>query len=101
MNRPLQAAVAWRLAPTPTRLALVNQARTYPLALIALTFVGFALRLQLLHAFPLREDEAIYGYWARAAVTDPFFLHVWPDKPPLFIWLLTGAFALLGPSEAA
>src|SRR6476620_3118525 len=101
MNRPVPAAVAWRLPPTPTRLALVNQARVYPLALMALTFVGFALRLKLLHAFPLREDEAIYGYWARAAVSDPFFLHVWPDKPPLFIWLLTGAFALLGPSEAA
>jgi 4-amino-4-deoxy-L-arabinose transferase-like glycosyltransferase len=97
----MPAAVAWPLRPTRIRPAWLYQARTYPLALLALTCVGFALRLQLLHAFPLREDEAIYGYWARVATTDPFFLHVWPDKPPLFIWILTGAFALLGPGEAA
>ncbi len=83
-----------------TRFALGINAHIYAIALITLTCIGFALRLGLLSAFPLREDEAIYGYWARAAMTDPFFLHVWPDKPPLFIWLLSGAFALLGPSEA-
>src|SRR3954466_3681370 len=101
MNRPIAAAMAWPLRPARMRFAWLYQARTYSLALIALICVGFALRLQLLHAFPLREDEAIYGYWARAALTDPFFLHVWPDKPPLFIWILTGVFSLLGPSEVA
>ncbi|MCC6455477.1 MAG: glycosyltransferase family 39 protein [Caldilineaceae bacterium] len=101
MSRPMYPALPWRLSPVRMRLALGSYAQLHAVTLIALTTVGFALRLGLLSAFPLREDEAIYGYWARSAITDPFFLHVWPDKPPLFIWLLTGAFALLGPSEAA
>jgi 4-amino-4-deoxy-L-arabinose transferase-like glycosyltransferase len=105
MNRPLQPALPWRAAhhdaAMRTRLALGSRVYLYPFTLIALTCLAFALRLVLLHAFPLREDEAIYGYWARAASVDPFFLRVWPDKPPLFIWLLSGAFALLGPSDAA
>ena len=96
----MQPALSWRLSPGRTRLALGIQARTHALILLTLTCVAFALRLGLLSTYPLREDEAIYGYWARAATVDPFFLHVWPDKPPLFIWLLTGAFGLLGPSEA-
>src|SRR5688572_28271909 len=113
MSHPLQLAFPWPLSPIRTRarhtLCLAHakgrQARirdlAYALTLLALTCAGFALRLGLLDTFPLREDEAIYGYWARSATTDPFFLQVWPDKPPLFIWLLTGAFALFGPSEAA
>lgn len=101
MNRPTHPALPWRSPLPRARLAVTHTARTYPLFVLALTGVGFALRLALLHAFPLREDEAIYGYWARAAVSDPFFLHVWPDKPPLYIWLLTGAFALIGPSEVS
>jgi len=59
--------------------------------------LGFALRLPLLARFPLREDEAIYGYWALHGLTvDPLFLHVWPDKPPLFLWLQGLAFTLWG-----
>ena len=96
----MHSALSWRMSPVRPRLALVADARSHALTLMALTCVGFALRLVLLSAFPLREDEAIYGFWARAATTDPWFLHTWPDKPPLFIWLLMGAFALLGPSEA-
>ncbi len=47
--------------------------------------------------FPLREDEAIYGYWAlHAWYVDPLFLHVWPDKPPIFLWLLSAALQLWG-----
>ena len=47
--------------------------------------------------FPLREDEAIYGYWAlHAWYVDPLFLHVWPDKPPIFLWLLAAALQLWG-----
>lgn len=91
----------WRVPPPRTRPRLVSHARTQTLTLLALTCVGFALRVALLDAFPFREDEAIYGFWARAAVSDPFFLHTWPDKPPLFIWLLRGAFTLFGPSAAA
>ncbi len=71
------------------------------LLLLLLTLAGFALRLPLLHRFPLREDEAIYGYWAlHAWYVDPLFLHVWPDKPPLFLWLLSLALQIWGHTPA-
>jgi 4-amino-4-deoxy-L-arabinose transferase-like glycosyltransferase len=77
----------------PARLA----ARRTSLILLLLTLTGFALRLPLLLRFPLREDEAIYGYWAlHALYVDPLFLHVWPDKPPVFLWLLGAALQLWG-----
>ncbi|MFN8446510.1 MAG: glycosyltransferase family 39 protein [Caldilineaceae bacterium] len=77
------------------------RSKFYPL-LVLLILVGFAFRLVLLTAFPLREDEAIYSFWALHFLhEDPWFLHVWPDKPPLFIWLLSGAFALWGESSAS
>jgi hypothetical protein len=104
MNRLLRPALPRHdLGPLPrarTHPAVVSHTYIHTLALVALICVGFALRVTLLDAFPLREDEAIYGFWARTASTDPFFLHVWPDKPPLFIWLLQGTFALFGPSAA-
>lgn len=62
---------------------------------------GWALRLFLLNAWPLREDESIYAYWARVAWTDPRFLHTWPDKPPVFLWLQALALAAFGYSGAA
>jgi 4-amino-4-deoxy-L-arabinose transferase-like glycosyltransferase len=101
MTRPVHPALLWHLSRVGVRIAILNHAHIQTLTLLTLTGLGFALRLQLLASFPLREDEAIYGYWARAAFTDPYFLHIWPDKPPLFIWLLSGAFALLGPSAAS
>ena len=113
MNRPMHPALPrpalrrdlrhdlWRGSEPRARLRSVSHARTQTLTLLALTCVGFALRMALLDAFPLREDEAIYGFWARTAISDPFFLHIWPDKPPLFIWLLSGAFTLFGPSAAS
>lgn len=59
---------------------------------------GWAVRLPLLARFPFREDEAIYAFWARHFLhIDPFFLTVWPDKPPIFLWLLAGAFGLAAP----
>ena len=71
------------------------------LILALLTLVGFALRLPLLQRFPLREDEAIYGYWAlHGWFVDPLFLQVWPDKPPILLWLLGAAFQLLGHAPA-
>lgn len=70
-------------------------------ALAALTLVAFALRLLLFDRFPLREDEAIYAVWARSVAHDPWFLTIWPDKPPLFLWLQAAALALFGPSAAA
>ena len=72
------------------------------LALPALCLGGFALRLHLLTAYPLREDEAMYSVWAlHLWRVDPLALTVWPDKPPLYLWLLGGVFQLFGPSEAA
>lgn len=69
---------------------------------LTLTLIGFALRLPLLNRFPFREDEAVYAYWAlHAWREDPLFLTVWPDKPPLFIWLLSGTSQIFGTSAAA
>jgi 4-amino-4-deoxy-L-arabinose transferase-like glycosyltransferase len=77
-------------------------ARGYLLALCGLVWFGFLLRLYLLDRFPLREDEALYSYWAlhfwRA---DPWFLQVWPDKPPLFIWLLSLVSQLFGSEQSS
>jgi hypothetical protein len=59
--------------------------------------LALALRLPLLNRFPLREDEAIYGWWALTALRDdPRFLAIWPDKPPLFLWLQGSALQLFG-----
>lgn len=70
--------------------------------LLPIILIGFALRLLLLDRFPFREDEAVYSYWAlHAWHEDPLFLDVWPDKPPIFIWLLSGAFQLFGSTAAS
>jgi 4-amino-4-deoxy-L-arabinose transferase-like glycosyltransferase len=83
----------------PPNLAPPHRLAPYYTAL--LTLLGFALRLVLLDRFPLREDEAIYGYWAlHAWFEDPNFLTVWPDKPPIFLWLLSGTVRAFG-SDAA
>lgn len=72
------------------------------LLLIGILLAGLALRLPLLDRFPFHQDEAIYGYWARyARHVDPLFLHVWPDKPPLYLWLLGGTLDLLGATPSA
>ena len=64
--------------------------------------LGFALRLPLLDRFPFHQDEAIYSFWARYGHhVDPLFLTVWPDKPPIYLWLLGGTFHLLGATPAA
>ncbi len=71
------------------------------LALPLLCLGAFALRLNLLAAWPFREDEAMYSVWAlHLWQVDPQALTLWPDKPPLFLWLLGGVFQLFGPSEA-
>ncbi|HMN27078.1 MAG TPA: glycosyltransferase family 39 protein, partial [Caldilineaceae bacterium] len=83
-------------------ICAVPQVWSSRLALIGITLLGFGLRLPLVDRFPLREDEALYGYWALYfAHNDPLWLHVWPDKPPLFLWLLAAAFHWLGPSQAS
>ena len=89
-----------------TRLRAVTDANTrvatYGLPVMLATLAGLGLRMALLDSFPLREDEAIYAYWAlHGWRVDPMFLDVWPDKPPLYLWLLGGAFRLFGVSEAS
>jgi 4-amino-4-deoxy-L-arabinose transferase-like glycosyltransferase len=60
------------------------------------------LRIALLNRFPFREDEALYSFWARHTwPADPLFLQVWPDKPPLFIWLLAVVFRFFGASQVS
>lgn len=60
------------------------------------------MALQALARFPLREDEAIYSFWAlHGWRVDPFFLTVWPDKPPLFLGLLALAFQFWGANQAS
>ncbi len=96
----------FRYLPTPTATVpavpwRIPLAVSTPAALTGLTLVAFALRLLLVDAFVLREDEAIYGVWARTVWRDPWFLSTWPDKPPLFLWLQAVSLALFGPSAAA
>jgi len=80
----------------------LSSRRMERLFLICTIFAGFSLRLLLIDRFPFHQDEAIYGYWALySRYVDPLFLAVWPDKPPLFLWLLSAAFALFGESAAA
>ncbi|MEM7535479.1 MAG: glycosyltransferase family 39 protein [Chloroflexota bacterium] len=71
-------------------------------SLLLITLIGFLLRILLLDGYPFREDEAIYSYWAlHAWDVDPLFLTVWPDKPPLFLWLASLAYILFGLTEAS
>jgi len=91
--------MGWMALPWRAKLATH---RPYTLALCIALCVGFALYLRLIDRFPLREDEAIYSFWAlHFWRQDPFFLSVWPDKPPLFLWLLALAFEGWGASPAA
>lgn len=71
-----------------------------PLLLVIL-LVGFGFSLPLLNQFPFREDEAIYSFWALHFWQDPFFLTVWPDKPPIYLGALALAYQLFGASEAS
>ncbi|MFN2201697.1 MAG: ArnT family glycosyltransferase [Caldilineaceae bacterium] len=69
---------------------------------MVITVAAFALRLVLLHRYPFREDEAAYAYWAlHGWFEDPMYLSVWPDKPPIYLWLLGAAFRFFGVSEAS
>ena len=100
---------AWRLPAARSILASPFPGIARPIAIswarsatLAVTVMALALRLLLWDRFPLREDEALYAYWARVFLQeDPLLLAVWPDKPPLLIWLLAGGMALLGTGDAA
>ncbi len=70
--------------------------------LVLITLIGYILRLPMIDRFPFREDEAIYSYWAlHGWHQDPLFLNVWPDKPPIFLWLLGVAYSLFGIEAAS
>ncbi len=74
----------------------------FPAVLTFCILAGFGFRLLLIDRFPLRADEAIYGFWARyGRAVDWLFLQVWPDKPPLFIAALALAFDAWGATPAA
>ncbi len=69
-----------------------------PVLLLALGFRG----LLLAQGFELREDEALYSYWALNLWNgDPWALAVWPDKPPLFLWALGATYRILGATPDA
>lgn len=71
-------------------------------AIAATLLTGFALRWTLFDRFALHPDEAIYGFWALySRHVDPLFLQVWPDKPPIFLWVLGGVFELFGATAPA
>ncbi|MCS6825852.1 MAG: glycosyltransferase family 39 protein [Caldilinea sp.] len=81
---------------------LLSVLLNFRLLQISIVLAGFGLRLGLLDGFALHPDEAIYAYWALHGLRiDPLFLQVWPDKPPLFLWLLGGFFKLFDASAAA
>jgi len=65
--------------------------------------IGLWLRLWQFGWHPLREDEALYGYWARLITSgrDVMLERVAVDKPPFFIYALARWFEWFGPSDAA
>ncbi|MBE2236701.1 MAG: glycosyltransferase family 39 protein [Caldilineaceae bacterium] len=85
-----------------------ERVRSTPLALgarallVGILLTGFGLRLVLLNRFAFHQDEAIYSVWAlHGWRVDPLFLTVWPDKPPIYLWLLGWTFDLFGATPAA
>ena len=62
--------------------------------------VGVVARVWSFGWFPLREDEALYAYWARliASGQDTMLEKVAVDKPPFFIYALARFFTWFGPS---
>jgi hypothetical protein len=98
---PMDVAPVGVATATPPLARRWSLAHLEGLGLAGITLIGFALRLPLLDRFPLHADEAIYSVWAlHLWRDDPLLLHHWPDKPPLFLWLLGGVLQLLGPSQA-
>ncbi len=65
--------------------------------------LGLVLRVWQLGWFPLREDEALYGYWARliASGRDVMLERVAVDKPPFFLYALARWFEWFGATDLA
>lgn len=95
------ATSAWRVHHDQPPLGLTANTKLR-LGCCVVTLLAFALHLQLLDRYPLREDEAIYSVWAlHSWRADPLLLTVWPDKPPLFFWLLAPLLQLFGATGAS
>jgi len=62
--------------------------------------LGMFLRIWTLGRFPLREDEALYAYWARliSSGQDTMLEWVAVDKPPFFVYTLARFYEWFGPS---
>jgi 4-amino-4-deoxy-L-arabinose transferase-like glycosyltransferase len=77
--------------PAASLSGLAAATRALPLVLAAL---GFLLRASRLASPGFHPDEALYAGWALriANGTDPALLGVYVDKPPLWLWILAGAF---------
>ncbi|MCB9148825.1 MAG: glycosyltransferase family 39 protein [Caldilineaceae bacterium] len=71
------------------------------LSYIATILLSFGLGCPLLTRFPFRQDEAIYSVWALHFWQDPFFLTIWPDKPPVYLSALALAYKAFGVREAS
>jgi len=87
-------------------LKLGESGSTWPsswqrLALVLLLLVALGLRAAPLAQHRFHEDEALYSSWALLSSEDPALISVPVDKPPLHLYLLAGAFRLLGASEVS
>ncbi len=87
-----------RLLRRPEVVSLEQLRLWGPILLLALGLRG----LLLAQGFELREDEALYSYWALNLWNgDPWALAIWPDKPPLFLWTLGATYRVLGATPDA
>ena len=68
---------------------------------IVTLLLSFGLGCPLLIRYPFRQDEAIYSVWALHFWQDPFFLTIWPDKPPVYLGALALVYKAFGASEAS
>jgi hypothetical protein len=81
-----------RIPPAFGRLALLT----------AILLLGFALRVVRFTADRFHADEALYTGWALLTSDgDPLLLSVPVDKPPLFLYTLSGSTIAFGRSEVA
>lgn len=99
----VEVLTGWKVrrpaAATPTGSRATTWTTTLLMPLAGL-LTAFLLRVWSLDRFPLREDEALYGYWARliASGRDPMLERVAVDKPPFFLYSLAQVFTWFGPT---
>ncbi len=93
-NLPVSGSIS---AYWPVLRAWICDDRVWAPAWLAL---GIFLRIWSFGRFPLREDEALYAYWARliSSGQDTMLEWVAVDKPPFFIYTLARFYEWFGPS---